>query len=58
MRDDRDYKAMYCKMRAKYMLNRMVYYGRMDRYDQAPNEYAVSDRSLFLVAVSLCGNFG
>jgi len=46
MRDVRDYKATYCKMRAKYMLNNTVYYDRMERYDLAPNEYAQHFRYL------------
>lgn len=47
MRDVRDYKAVYCKMRAKYMLKNTVYYDRMERYNSAPNEYAVSDCYIF-----------
>lgn len=42
MRDVRDYKAAYCKMRAKYLLNNALYYDRVERYEFAPNEYAVS----------------
>ncbi|KAL7542029.1 hypothetical protein ACHAXR_012534 [Thalassiosira sp. AJA248-18] len=40
MRDVRDYKAKYCQMRAKYILSNTVYYDRMERFENAPNEYA------------------
>lgn len=42
MKDVRDWKAMYCKMRMNYVLNNTVHYDRMERYLSAPNEYAVS----------------
>mmetsp|Transcript_7355 Transcript_7355/g.16667 ORF Transcript_7355/g.16667 Transcript_7355/m.16667 type:complete len:888 (-) Transcript_7355:257-2920(-) len=46
MKDVRDYKAMYCRMRARYLLNNTLYYDRMERYDLAPNEYAQHFRYL------------
>ncbi|KAL7553294.1 hypothetical protein ACHAWF_016561 [Thalassiosira exigua] len=46
LRDVRDYKATYCKMRAKYVIKNSVYYDRMERYNTAPNEYAQHFRYL------------
>ena len=39
--DIRDMKAVYVKLRAKYLM-RSVYYDKMERFNSAPNEYAVS----------------
>ena len=41
LRDIRDMKAVYVKLRAKYLM-RSVYYDKMERFNSAPNEYAVS----------------
>ncbi|KAL3803186.1 hypothetical protein HJC23_003461 [Cyclotella cryptica] len=41
LKDIRDMKAFYVKMRAKYMM-KSIYYDKMERYNNAPNEYAVS----------------
>lgn len=46
LRDVRDFKASYCRMRAKYMLKNTVYYDRTERYENYPNEYAVSGNGL------------
>ena len=46
MRDIRDYRAMYCKMRARYVMKNTLYYDRMERYELAPNEYAQHFRYL------------
>ena len=46
MRDVRDFKAMYCRFRAKYVLTNSVYFDRMERYEFAPNEYAQHFRYL------------
>ena len=42
LKDVRDLKALYVKMRAKFLLNNSVYFDRVERYKEAPNEYAVS----------------
>lgn len=44
MGDLRDYKAMYCRMRAKYMLSKSVNYDRVERFNNVPSEYAVSPK--------------
>mmetsp|Transcript_26393 Transcript_26393/g.63334 ORF Transcript_26393/g.63334 Transcript_26393/m.63334 type:complete len:868 (-) Transcript_26393:586-3189(-) len=44
--DARDYKATYCRMKAKYLLNNSVYYDKLERYEVAPNEYAQHFRYL------------
>lgn len=41
LKDVRDLKALYVKMRAKYLM-KSIYYDKMERYNNAPNEYAVS----------------
>lgn len=41
LRDIRDMKAFYVKMRAKYVMN-SIYYDKMEKFRTAPNEYAVS----------------
>ena len=46
MRDVRQYKAMYCRMRAKYFLSNSMVYDRMDRFNNASNEYAQHFRYL------------
>ena len=46
VRDIRDYKARYCRLRAEWWLPNTVYYDRMARYDRAPNEYAQHFRYL------------
>lgn len=42
LRDVRDYKAGYCKMKAKYFMYNGVYYDKMERYNNATIEFAVS----------------
>lgn len=42
LKDARDLKAMYIKTKARYLTGNSIYYDRLERYNQAPNEYAVS----------------
>lgn len=42
LHDVRDYKASYCKMKAKFFMYNGVYYDKMERYSSATVEFAVS----------------
>lgn len=46
IKDARDYKAMYCKMRARYVIKNSLYYDRTERYGLAQKEYAQHFRYL------------
>ena len=48
LRDVRDMKAFYVKLRAKYLM-KSIYYDKMERFNTAPNEYAVSCFNLFVL---------
>jgi NADPH:quinone reductase-like Zn-dependent oxidoreductase len=42
LRDVRDYKAGFCKMKAKYFMYNGMYYDKMERFNTATIEFAVS----------------
>jgi NADPH:quinone reductase-like Zn-dependent oxidoreductase len=44
LRDIRDMKAFYVRMRAKYTMN-SIFYDKVEQYNNAPNQYAVSSYS-------------
>jgi len=46
IKDARDVKAAYVKLKAKFFMNNTIYYDRMVRYNEAPNEYAQHFRYL------------
>lgn len=50
MKDVRDCKATYYKMRVKHLWDNAVYYDRMERFALAPNEYAQHFRYLCHIA--------
>ena len=47
LRDIRDMKAFYVKLRAKYLM-KSICYDKMERFDNAPNEYAVSYFNIYI----------
>jgi NADPH:quinone reductase-like Zn-dependent oxidoreductase len=51
LRDVRDFKAGFCKMKAKYFMYNGVYYDKMERFSTATIEFAVS---IFDLLPSLC----
>ena len=48
--DARNIKAAYVKTKAKYLMNNTIYYDRVEKYDEAPNEYAQNFRYLCHIA--------
>jgi NADPH2:quinone reductase len=52
LRDVRDIKAFYVKLRAKYLM-KSIYYDKMERFNTAPNEYAVSSSFVHVLSYQL-----